>query len=75
MCTVVINVRPDIIRGVEMKKKIIKVILGILFILSLMFAEYRYIMLNACPYIGKNNTVYIEVFGQVDEYYAEPIED
>lgn len=75
MYTVVINVRPDIIRGVEMKKKIIKVILGILFILSLMFAEYRYIMLNAYTYIGENNTVYIEVFGQVDEYYAEPIED
>lgn len=58
-----------------MKKKITKIIIGVLFLSSLMFAEYRYIMLNVCPYLGENNTVYIEVFGQVDEYYAEPIED
>ena len=57
-----------------MKKKIIAIVIGILFILSLMFAEYRYIMLNICPYLGENNAVYLEIFGQIDEYYAEPME-
>lgn len=56
-----------------MKKKIIGIIIGILFILSLMFAEYRFIMHNIRPYLGENNTVYLEIFGQVDEYYAENI--
>lgn len=50
-------------------KKLIAVIL----ILILMFCEYRYIMLNLSPEIGDNGTVYIEIFGQVDEYYASEI--
>ncbi len=54
-----------------MKKKIAKIIIGILFILSFMFAEYRLIMHSIRPYIGENNTVYIEAFGQVDEYYID----
>jgi hypothetical protein len=58
-----------------MKKKIIGIIIGILFIISLMFAEYRYIMCNIHPYLGERNTVYLEIFGQIDEYYAERIED
>lgn len=49
-------------------KKIIAAIL----ILMLMFVEYRVIMLNIKPYLGNNGTVYLEVFEQVDEYYAEP---
>ncbi len=57
-----------------MKNKIIKIIVSILFVALLMFAEYRYIMLSARPYLGENNTVYIEVFGQIDEYYAEEME-
>ena len=57
-----------------MKKKIIKIIIGILFLISLIFAEYRIIMHNIRPYIGENNAVYIEVFGQIDEYYAEDME-
>lgn len=57
-----------------MKKKIIAIIVGLLIIISLMFAEYRYIMLNIASYIGENNTVYLEIFGQVDEYYAEDVE-
>lgn len=57
-----------------MKKKIIKIITGILILISLMFAEYRIIMHNIRPYIGENNIVYIEIFGQVDEYYAEYME-
>ena len=40
-------------------------------ILVLMFAEYRYIMCNLHPYRGENGTVYIEIFGQVDTYYAD----
>ena len=58
-----------------MKKKIIGIIVGILFIATLMYAEYRYIMLNASVYIGKDNTVYVEVFEQIDEYSADRIED
>ena len=58
-----------------MKKKIIGVIIGILFIVSLIFAEYRYIMLNLYPQIGDNGIVYIEMFGQTEEYHAEHIKD
>lgn len=55
-------------------KKAIKIILAIMAILALMFAEYRYIMLNIKPYNGEGGTVYLEIFGQVDEYYAESID-
>jgi hypothetical protein len=48
-----------------------KIIAAIL-ILALMFVEYRVIMLNIHPYVGDNGTVYLELGGQVDEYYAEP---
>ena len=58
-----------------MKRKVITIIVGIFFILSLMFAEYRFIMHNIYSYIGENNTVYLEIFGQTDEYYAEPMEN
>lgn len=58
-----------------MKKKIVKIVIGILFLVSLMFAEYRYIMHNICPYLGERGTVYLEIFGHTDEYYAEHIED
>jgi hypothetical protein len=58
-----------------MKKKIIGIIIGIVFIATLMFAEYRYIMCNIRPYLGERNTVYLEVFGRTDEYYAEHIEE
>ena len=50
-----------------------KALIIIIAIAMLMFAEYRYIMLNLCPYLGDNGTVYIEIFNQVDEYYAESI--
>lgn len=50
-----------------------KALIIIIAIAMLMFAEYRLIMLNLCPYLGDNGTVYIEIFGQVDEYYAESI--
>lgn len=54
-----------------MKNRIIKVSFGFLFIALLIFAEYRFIMTNICLYFGTGNTVYIEVFGQVEEYEVE----
>jgi len=56
-----------------MKNKVIKVIIGILIIFSLMFAEYRFIMWNLRPYIANDNLLHIELFGQYEEYYAERI--
>lgn len=53
-------------------KIIRKAILVIIIIASLLYAEYRFVMLNLHPYQGDNGTVYIEFMGQVDEYYAEP---
>lgn len=52
-----------------------KVILILLAVAVLMYAEYRYIMTHICPYKGFNGTVYLEIFGQVDEYYAEPLSE
>ena len=49
-------------------KKAITIILTIIMLLGIMFAEYRYIMLNLSPSKGNDGTVYIEIFGQVDEY-------
>lgn len=51
-------------------KKIIAIILSMVLLATIMFAEYRYIMTNLHFYKGNNNTVCIEIFGQVDEYYA-----
>lgn len=48
-----------------------KIILIAMILASIMYAEYRYIMLNLCPSNGDNGTVYIEIFGNVDEYYVE----
>lgn len=56
-------------------KKFIRVALIIIAVLGIMFAEYRYIMCNIKPYRGENGTVYLEVFDQVDEYYADEWED
>lgn len=52
-----------------------RIIITIIAILVLMFVEYRYIMLNLHPYKGENGTVYIEIFGNVDEYYADPVSE
>ena len=57
-------------------KKLIRTMLVLLTIAVLMFAEYRFIMLNLRPYNGDDHTIYIEFFGQVDEYDTlVPIED
>ena len=51
-------------------KKIITIIVLIVGIFTLMFAEHSYIMVNLKPYSKKEETIYIEIFGQIDEYYA-----
>lgn len=56
-------------------KTITKIIAVVLIIMSFMFAEYRFIMHNIRPYIGENNTVYLEIFEYTDEYYAEDMEE
>lgn len=56
-------------------KKFITIVAIILCMLAAMFAEYRYIMCNLSPYTAENGTVYIEIFGQVDEYYADPVSE
>ena len=48
-----------------------KAIIIILAVLTLMFAEYRFIMRHQVPYRGDNGTVYIEMFGHIDTYYAD----
>ena len=52
-----------------------KFILAILILVSIMYAEYRIIMLNLHPYKGDNGTVYIEFMGNVDTYYADPVSE
>lgn len=56
-------------------KKLIATVLIIVSVLGIMFAEYRYIMTHIKPYRGENGTVYLEVFDQVDEYYADKWEE
>ena len=55
-------------------KKLIKFIIILVAVLCIMFAEYRYIMTHIKPYRGEGGTVYLEIFNQVDEYYADPLE-
>ena len=52
-----------------------KFIIAILILAYLMYAEYRFIMINLHPYQGSNGTVYVEFMGQVDEYYADPVSE
>lgn len=56
-------------------KKATVILLVIVALLGIMYAEYRYIMTNICPYRGENGTVYLEIFGEVDEYYADPVSE
>ena len=56
-------------------KKLIATVLIIVSVLGIMFAEYRYIMTHIKPYRGEGGTVYLEVFDQVDEYYADEWEE
>ena len=54
-------------------KKLFAIILAVVVLFAIMFAEYRYIMCNIKPYRGEGGTVYLEIFDNVDEYYAESI--
>lgn len=56
-------------------KKLMAVVLIIVAVLGVMFAEYRYIMTHIKPYRGEDGTVYLEIFDQVDEYYANEWEE
>ena len=53
------------------KRKIIISIIFIVSVLVLMYAEYVYIIHNLCPYTENEGTVYIELFGRIDEYEAD----
>ena len=55
-------------------KKLVAITLILVALLGIMFAEYRFIMYHIKPYRGEGGTVYLEVFNQVDEYYADPVE-
>lgn len=56
-------------------KKLVKIVAILVTLLCIMYAEYRFIMVNIHPYKGDNGTVYLEVFGQVDTYYADPVSE
>lgn len=51
-------------------KKCVKAFIVILGILVLIFAEYRFIMINLHPYVSED-AIYIEFFGQIDAYDKE----
>jgi hypothetical protein len=52
-------------------KKATVIIMAIVVMLGIMYGEYRYIMTHIRPINGNNNTIYLEIFNQVDEYYVE----
>lgn len=52
-----------------------KAIIIALIIIAIMFAEYRFIMHHICPYTENGGTVYMEIFGIVDTYYADPVSE
>ena len=56
-----------------MKNKLLVCWLITIGIILCMLLEYIYIIHNIRPYIGDENIVYIELFGQVHGYYASPL--
>lgn len=56
-------------------KRIARCILGAVLVAALLFVEYRLIMVNIHPYCDSSGTVYLEVFGRVDEYQVEYIDN
>lgn len=56
-----------------MKKTIIKIIIAALFVLTLLFAEYKIIIHNIKPYYVEGCTVYVDIFGHIEEFYSEDI--
>ena len=54
-------------------KRVATVVAALVILATLMFAEYRYIMVNLKPYYADDGYLCIEFMGQTDSYYAEPI--
>lgn len=54
-------------------KRLVSALIVLVSIAVLMFAEYRFIMLNLKPYFAEDGFLCIEFMGQTDAYYAEPI--
>ena len=54
-------------------KRLLITATAIVLLFGLVFAEYRIIMHNVRPYLGQGNTVYLDLFGYTDTYYAEAI--
>lgn len=52
-------------------KRLFSVLIVLVSIAVLMFAEYRYIMCNINPSYENDGFLHLEVFGQVDTYYIE----
>ena len=51
-------------------KLLAKVLITLVSVAVLMFAEYRFIMLNLKPYFAEDGFLCIEFMGQTDSYYA-----
>lgn len=54
-----------------MKKKLLFIFSAIIILIGIMYAEYRYIMVNQIIHKVNNHCYQIEIFGQVDEYYVD----
>ena len=54
-------------------KRLVSALIVLVSIAVLMFAEYRFIMLNLKPYFAEDGFLCIEFMGQTDAYYADPI--
>lgn len=54
-------------------KRVAVITAALIVLVGLMFAEYRFIMLNLKPYYADDGYLCIEFMGQTDSYYAEPI--
>ena len=54
-------------------KRLATIVAALTILAAVMFAEYRYIMVNLKPYYAEDGFICIEIFGQTDAYYAEPI--
>lgn len=52
-------------------KRIVKTVIVVVALAVLMFAEYRFIMCNLCPYFAEDGSLCIEFMGQVDSYFVE----
>lgn len=53
-----------------MLKRIVKFLVVIGLLVTLMFAEYRFIMTNIVPTVDDCGILSLSVFGQVDQYYV-----